>query len=246
MEELLQRLDDVLKLGSFIDLSPTIESGMPRWVSHPPIIVNATINHEHDGYYCQTLNIPEHTGSHVDAPAHAHPGLMYQTIDAMPVQTLLAPAKVFDLRPLALAPGQIVEAGMLAEVDAVSAPLAAGEIALLNFGWWENYWFTDSRWRWYSENAPGLSEDACEWLADRRIVAAGADTVAFDIPMRDGQITQRSYAHEVSLLPRGIYLLECLANLDKLPTHCFFMALPLKIEAGSGSPLRAVAVVFEP
>jgi kynurenine formamidase len=62
--------------------------------------------------------------------------------------------------------------------------------------------------------------------------------------MRDGQVVQRSYAHESVLLPRGVYLIECLANLDRLPTRCFFMALPLKIAAGSGSPLRAVAVTY--
>jgi arylformamidase len=243
------RIDDLVRVldrATYVDLAPTIETGMPRWVSHPPIIVNATINHEHDGYYCQTLNMPEHAGSHVDAPSHMHAGMMDQTIDTMPVGTLFAPAKVFDLRGFALGPGELADAAMFARLDRGSDPLATGDIALLNFGWWERYWFSDHRWHWYSSNAPGLTEDACEWLAERAIVAAGSDTVGFDIAMRDGAALQaRSYAHEISLLPRGIYLMECLANLDRLPERCFFMALPLKIAAGSGSPVRPVALVFD-
>ncbi len=103
---------------------------MPRWGSHPPVVVCPAINHEHDGYYCQTLNIPEHTGSHVDAPAHIHPRLMSETIDAMPVRALFAPAKVFDLRPLDLGPGDLSDARMPADIGSETTPLGAGEIAL--------------------------------------------------------------------------------------------------------------------
>jgi len=46
-------------------------------------------------------------------------------------------------------------------------------------------------------------------------------------------------AHEI-LLKQEIIIIENLANLEKLPLEFFFMALPLKIEAGSGSPVRAV------
>jgi arylformamidase len=189
--------------------------------------------------------LAEHTGAHIDAPAHVHPGMMDHTIDTIPVQTFLAPAKLLDLRPLGLGPGDLADASMLAKIDASNGqPLAAGEVALLNFGWWERYWFTDHRWRWYSENAPGLTEDACQWLADRSPVAVGADTVAADIALRDSKKVQKSYGHDNYFLPRGIYIIECLANLNRLPVRSFFMALPLKIDKGSGSPVRAIALTF--
>ena len=38
-------------------------------------------------------------------------------------------------------------------------------------------------------------------------------------------------------------ILENLCNLDQLPDTFIFLALPLKIRDGSGSPLRAVALV---
>jgi kynurenine formamidase len=40
-----------------------------------------------------------------------------------------------------------------------------------------------------------------------------------------------------------VYTVENLKNLDKLPPFCFFMAFPLKVKGGSGSPVRAVALV---
>ena len=45
------------------------------------------------------------------------------------------------------------------------------------------------------------------------------------------------------MLPNGIPLIEELANLESLPPRCFFLALPLKIKGGSGSPLRPIALV---
>jgi kynurenine formamidase len=247
MTDPIATLRSMLGAATYVDLSPLIENGMPRWVTHPPLVVNPTVTHDHDGYYCQTISLAEHTGSHIDAPAHIHPNMMDHTIETVPVQTFLAPAKLFDLRPLGLGPGDLADAAALEEIDARSGqPLAAGDIALLNFGWWERHWFVDHRWRWYCENTPGLTEDACAWLADRLPTAVGTDTVAADIALRDGHQVQKSYGHDVYFLPQGIYIIECLANLDKLPVRSFFMAFPLKIDKGSGSPVRAIALTFPP
>ena len=46
------------------------------------------------------------------------------------------------------------------------------------------------------------------------------------------------YAHTRYFLPNGLPLIESLANLERLPTRCYFIALPLKIKGGSGSPIR--------
>lgn len=224
----LSDLAALLERANCIDLAPAIETGMPRWPSHPPIEVDP------------------HAGAHVDAPVHIAAALSACSIDAMPVRKLMAPAKTFDLRAFGLQAGELATADMLASLDRWSAPLAKGEIALLNFGWSERYWRAGDGGRWYSENAPGLSKDACAWLADRGIVAAGSDTVGFDIALRDGVVVQPAYAHETYLLPRDINIIECLGNLDKVAERSYFIALPLKITGGSGAPLRPVALDFRP
>jgi kynurenine formamidase len=45
------------------------------------------------------------------------------------------------------------------------------------------------------------------------------------------------------LIGNEVYIVENLNNLDRLPPFCLFLALPLKIRGGSGSPVRAVALV---
>lgn len=242
----LNRFAVMLASARVVDLSPTLRNGLPRWPAHPPLVVHPTITHERDGYYCQTLFIAEHIGAHVDAPAHTQPAMMEHTIDTMPPDALLAKASVFDLSPLALGPGDVADAEALRSVEAAHPePLGEGEIALLNYGWMRREWREDGGWRGYAENGPGLAEDAVLWLADRGVRAVGADTLSCDQPLRDGVATQRSYGHKDHWLPRHIYMIEVLANLDLLPPRCFFMGLPLKIAGGSGSPLRPIALVFD-
>jgi kynurenine formamidase len=44
------------------------------------------------------------------------------------------------------------------------------------------------------------------------------------------------------VLEKGVLIIENLANLEQLPDLFLFVALPLKIRQGSGSPIRAVAL----
>ena len=229
-----------------VDLSPLIENGMPRWPTHPPLVINPTVTHEHDGYYCQTLFAAEHTGAHVDAPAHIHPDMMEHTIDTLAPDALIGKASVFDLSNLNLEAGDLVDVGDLALLEkGHPEPLGAGDVALLNYGWLHRFWRSDRRWRKYAENAPGLTQDAALWLAERNVRAVGADTIACDQPLREGVELQKSYGHEDYFLPRHIYILEALSNLHLLPPRCFFVGIPLKISGGSGSPLRPLALIFD-
>jgi kynurenine formamidase len=244
MNELAQ-FTSLIRSARIVDLSPVLENGMPLWPTHPPLVINGTVTHARDGYFCQTIFMAEHTGAHVDAPAHMFASMMDQTIDTFEVGRLMAPASIFDLRPLALLPGDIVDVATLERVDAEhEEPLGPGDIALLNFGWQSRY-KVGPGWRDYAENSPGLSEEAVLWIKSRSPRAVGSDTLAVDWPMRDGHYVTPSFGHDKHWLPNGILMIEALANLDELPERCFFAALPLKIKGGSGSPLRPIAIVFE-
>src|SRR6056297_4196743 len=119
-----------------IDLSPTIETGMPRWPTHPVVVVNPSIVHERDGYFCQTVFFGEHTGSHVDAPAHIHPDRMHLTIDTYDVDRLIGPAKVLDFSEDEIDPGHLLGADDIRRaLDERDLRLESGDMAILNFGW---------------------------------------------------------------------------------------------------------------
>ncbi|MGI9862896.1 cyclase family protein [Moorella naiadis] len=238
----IDALNEVISKFNFIDLSPVLEKGIPRWPTHPYLVIDQTVTHEHDGYYSQTLNMAEHTGAHVDAPAHIHPHMMENTIDKVPVNYLIAPAVVYNLESLGLSPGEQARAAdILILEDEMKTGSRAGDVVLLRFGW-QKYWRTDKMWKWYAENAPGLDESAVKLLAERNIRAVGSDTIACDQAIKDGQAA-KSYGHDVYWLPNHILILEGLMNLEKLPPRCYFLALPLNIKNGSGSPIRPVALV---
>jgi arylformamidase len=241
----LAQFTSLIRSARIVDLSPVLENGMPLWPTHPPLVINGTVTHARDGYFCQTIFMAEHTGAHVDAPAHMFASMMDQTIDTFEVGRLMAPASIFDLRPLALLPGDIVDVATLERIDAEhEEPLGPGDIALLNFGWQSRY-KVGPGWRDYAENSPGLSEEAVLWIKSRSPRAVGSDTLTVDWPMRDGHYVTPSFGHDKHWLPNGILMIEALANLGELPERCFFAALPLKIKGGSGSPLRPIAIVFE-
>lgn len=41
-----------------VDLAPMLGRGIPRWPTHPHLIIDPTVVHESDGYYCQNLSMP--------------------------------------------------------------------------------------------------------------------------------------------------------------------------------------------
>jgi len=244
------QLQIILSSARWIDLSPMIENGMPRWPTHSPVIISQTMTHDHDGFYCQTISMSEHAGAHVDAPYHMHKNLEGQTIEKVSVNYLFGPCKVVHLEHLNLQAGELVNADSILEWEKSSGEkIQAGDIILINFGWMKRHWKTDRRWSYYSLNQPGLTEDAANLFHSRKIRAIGSDTAACGTPLKDGQPVLKEppnincWVHG-TLLAEGILLIECLADMEKLPNACYFMALPLKIHHGSGSPIRAVALVL--
>jgi kynurenine formamidase len=72
----------------------------------------------------------------------------------------------------------------------------------------------------------------------RKVYGLGIDTLSIDYgPSPDFPVHQYSLAH-------SIYHLENVANLGSVPaTGALIMVAPMKLEGGSGSPVRLLAVV---
>jgi arylformamidase len=239
-------LTELLGTARFFDLSPRIDTGFPCFPGHPPVVIDHEARtHARDGYFAQGVAFGEHTGSHVDAPAHIHAHLHNQTIDSFPVQTFIAPYVKYDLTTFGLVAGQNATAGQLAEIEQREgfAPVE-GEIALIEFGW--DRYLTSSNdgeldAHYWAANTPGLDEDACRRLADARVRGVGSDTPTCDTSVLDGVI-QTDFGHARWFLPGGILTFEGLVGLAAIPARGIFIGLPLKIAGGSGSPIRAVAI----
>jgi len=234
-------LGDLIKRMRSVDLAPKLERGMPKFPTHPHMVIDPTVTHAHDGYYCQTLSLAEHTGCHCDAPAHIHADRMDQTIETFPADRLVTTARIYDFGEREWVPGELLTRQDVLDCEARhGSPVGPDEIALVNFGWLKRFWHTDERAHFYARNQPGMDEGVAALFRERRVRAIGADTIACEIATIDGKLGDDP-GHGRHWLPNGILILECVARLEQLPRNCFLFAAPLPIENGSGSPLRPVA-----
>lgn len=187
---------------------------------------------------------PEHGGTHLDAPIHFAEG--GNTADQIPLTRLIAPAVVIDISAQAQADrNYVLSAADVERFEARHGRIAAGTIVLLRTGW-SRYW-PDAK-AYLGDDTPGdasklsfpsYGADAARLLVEQRKVAAlGADVASIDHGGSKDFMVHR--------IANGANVpgFENLTNLDRLPaTGAVVIALPMKIEKGSGGPLRAVAVV---
>jgi kynurenine formamidase len=209
---------------------------------------------ETNGYFYSSYVFTgaEHGGTHMDAPFHfaesAEAAEEQFTVEEIPVDRLIGPAVVIDVREQATDDRLYqVQVADFEAWEAEHGRIPDGAMVLLNTGSApfypdrEAYMGTAER----GEEAlpdlefPGLHPDAAEWLvANRSIEAIGLDTPSIDYgPSEDFT------AHRI-LFPENIAVFENLTNLNDLPaTGAHLIALPMKIEGAGGAPLRAVAVL---
>ena len=195
-------------------------------------------------YSSYRYSAAEHGGTHLDAPIHFAEGR--RTTDEIPLSALIGPAVVVDVSDRAH-PDYLVSVADLEAWEAAHGPMPSGGILLLRTGWGARY---GDRASYLGTDLtgpdavpelhfPGLDPEAAQWLVDNRdIVALGLDTPSLDY----GQ--SADFRAHVILNSDNVAGIENVANLDQLPASgSFVVALPMKIEGGSGGPLRIVAFV---
>ena len=240
----LKQIFNSLKTLSVVDASPLFETNMPGWFTHPTMsIVKDARNFEQYGYFAQTLVMSEHTGSHVDAPAHAIESMAKATIDTYPVDMLIGISKKYDLTKYNLKPAQTIQLKTIKEIERKKKfTLEKDDIVLLQTGW-DKYYKPKAKNReereWWGRNMPGLSPAVCRYFEETGVKAVGCDTAGCDERVINGKLLS-SPGHKKYFLPRHIFIIECLQDLAKAPTVGIFVALPLKIKGGSGSPIRPI------
>ncbi|MCC6318032.1 MAG: cyclase family protein [Gemmatimonadaceae bacterium] len=195
-------------------------------------------------YSANGFSAPEHGGTHLDAPIHfAKDGL---TSDRIPIERFLGPAVVIDVGARAArdADYRLTRADVLAW-ERTNGRVPVGAIVVLRTGWsarWPDarrYLGDDTRGDASRLHFPSYGEDAARLLVhERRVSALGADVASIDYGASRDFIV-----HQVAA-SAGVIGLENLANVNLLPaTGATVIALPMKIEGGSGGPLRAIALI---
>jgi len=227
-----------LRAARIIDLSQTLEEHMPSFPTHSKFFHNLWGSYWHGGRSLSyQLVMHEHNGTHVDAPAHfiseANPDA-HLTIDQVPIACLIGRGIHLDCH--ACKEGDYVSRKQITDWESHHGALAEGDIVLFDFGW-SARWGLRPHDQPYVEDWPGVSMEAAEYLISKSVAAMGVDTLSPDPP----EALRANPIHPV-VLEKRILIIENLANLGELPDFFVFVALPLKIRAGSGSPVRAVAL----
>jgi kynurenine formamidase len=220
----------------WVDLSHTLEEDIPAWPTHARF--GRTLYEDYaagDVARHYGLTLSEHTGTHMDAPLHfVSEGPAHYGTDEIPLDRLAGRAATIEVTGLGA--GDLVTADLVRSWEGDHGPIKAGDRVLFRYGWDER-WATGKEGRRFLETWPGLSGGAAEYLVDKSVSLVGCDTMAVDAGG-----TEENPAHH-ALLGNEVYVVKNLKNLDRLPPFCLFMAFPLKIRGGSGSPVRAVALV---
>jgi kynurenine formamidase len=229
-----------------VDLTHTIDKGSPYWPEESPgtpFHTSIAATYQKDGYFARNISIPEHFGTHMDAPIHFDPeGL---SVNRIPVGKFIAPAVMIDVSADVKSNADYrVTAKDIENWIKIHGTIPSGAVVLVRTGWgyrWpsqEKYMNADAKGVLHF---PGLSLEAARYLLEHaHPVAVGIDTASIDYgASKDFPVHHLTMSH-------GLYHLENVANLDKLPPSGFgVIALPLKLGGGSGSPARVLALIPE-
>lgn len=194
-------------------------------------------------YAARDFASAEHGGTHLDAPVHFAEG--GDDAAEVPLSRLIAPGVVVDVSAAAEAdPDYRISAADIEAWEADHGPIPAGAAVLFRTGWaarWpdaEAYLGDDTPGDAGNLHFPGVGEDAMRLLVVREVGLVGIDTASVDYgPSQD------FIAHQVGAAA-GIPNLENVGDLSEVPATGFLLvALPMKIERGTGGPVRIVALI---
>ena len=266
MNDLLDRI----RAHRVYDLAQPYFAGMPHFPTHPPFVFGLTRKHGDmllEGGIsssADSIAFGGHVGTHIDALCHfSCGGMLYGGIPANTVQndsTGFTKLSVDTVAPI-LRRGVLLDIATEAKVDALptdfvitpdlldaalqtaQTAIQPGDIVLLRTGWAR--YFTDfaqyvTGGMGHSVAGPGPGIEGARWLSERKVFAAGSDTIAFEkLPAPSMPV------HVHLLVENGIHIIEAL-NLEDLARdriyEFVFIAAPLKIRGGTGSPIRPLAL----
>lgn len=226
-----------------VDLTYSFNSKTPYWPGeqYKPFKLETIATLEKDGVLSKAFSMPEHLGTHIDAPNHFEPD--QPSVEKIELDQLIGPGVVIDISK---------QAEQDADYELSTADIEAweeqhgripdGAIVLLHTGWgrfwsnYERYKNQDVRGRLHF---PAYSAAAARFLVEKRkIRGLGIDTLSIDRGISD------DFAVHHIVNRAGRYGLENVAELDKLPPRGFqLIVAPMKIENGTGGPTRIFALL---
>ena len=212
-------IDITLPLGKEISVLPIDYSADDSKIKMPMVDRLFDVD-KGDKVTMSQIYMSSHDGTHIDSPLHFIPG--GTTIDAMPIETTVGPARVIGIKN--------------------DKEVTVEEMEPYNIQTGERILFKTKNSgkvyavQQYRGDFVTISPEAAKYLAEKKIRLVGMDylTIASNDPMENINIVHRAF------LSNGIFIIEGL-NLDGVePGDYELMCLPLRLERGDAGPCRAV------
>ncbi len=237
-------LEDVIQgKARMVDLTYSLNEKNSFWPgeNYRPFELKTIATLEKDGVLSKAISLPEHLGTHLDAPNHFEKN--QPSVEKLTAEQLFGPGVVIDIQNQAEQNADY----MLTQKDienweAKHGPIPTGAIVLLNTGW-GRFWKMPVRFQNRDARGqlhfPSYSAEAARYLITKRKVrGVGVDNLSID----PGNSKDFPVHHIVNAASR--FGLENVANLDKLPPRGFYLIIaPLKVETGTGGPCRIWAIL---
>ena len=264
-------LDVVGRGVRIFDLGRPMSIGMPQSPNHPAYWHTLPRRHgdmvRADGGSAANDMIVTgtHVGTHIDALAHvSHNGRLHGGADAAEagvggrfmehgvhtIAPMVRRAVLLDV-PAALGldacePAyEITPADLEAAEERGNLTVQPGDVVLVRSGWGRRFDEGAEAYRGQASGVPGVGEAGAQWLAERGVHAAGADTIAFE-RLAPGGGHSLLPAHRILLVDSGIYIVEAMA-LEELATagvaEFTLVLVPMNLVGATGSPVRPLAVL---
>lgn len=255
--KLNEELIKALRTGRIrvVDLTETLRAEYPtiqlpsEFKQASPFVKQQISRYDTDGpaWYWNNITLSEHTGTHFDAPIHWITGkdLDNASVDTVPAENFIAPVNVIDCSAEVRADkGFLLTREKLLSWEAEHGQIEPGSWVFMRSDWRkvadpDNY----TNMQPDGGHSPGPDSEAVLWMVEsRNVLGFGTECVGTDAGQAflfSPQYPCHHYMHGA-----GKYGLQCMTNLDLLPARGgVIIATPLKIEDGSGSPVRVIALV---
>jgi kynurenine formamidase len=224
-----------------IDLSQEIFQGMPVYPGHVKTVIWDHHTHKETGkilknefsYASKGLLLSDHGPTHVDALNHMDPSSDAASIDELPLEKFYTSAICLNVSHVP--DTDFITVQILEEACRhADLQIQEGDTVLLYTGHFTRNYGSDQ----WLEGYTGLDYDATKWLAQKGVVNIGIDAPSVDNPM------DRTYPSHNACKQFKVLNTENLGDLQRVISKRFqFIGFPLKIRGGTGSPVRAVAIL---
>ena len=238
-----------------VDLTETLRPDYPT-ITLPPQFGQASpfkkepisrYDEKGPGWYWNNFTMSEHTGTHFDAPVHWITGrdVPNGSVDTMDAKHFIAPVCVVDCSKEVRANRDfLLTKSFLLNWEEKHGRIPVGAWVFMRTDWRKiadpkNYTNVQAD----GAHSPGPDAEAVLWMIkERNVIGFGTETVGTDAGQ--AHLFEPQYPCHHYMHGAGRYGLQCMTNLDLLPpTGAVILAAPLKLQDGSGSPLRVLALV---